>query len=126
MNHLEPLFDFRPRTDIARMLNVSPSYLSPGRLVPRSAAYQTLTDIMAYLRGETENVSMDVLGVVDLLDGDSEYSVPELARHMRLWGMETADDWLVKLHQAGAAEYFAVGGWAEVRRWARAIVMEGK
>lgn len=124
----------RPVAELARMLGVQSSVLTPSSLARGTRLSRALLIAGAMLRGEALGVAGSLDGralamaarIVAGLDADGEYSLSELARHMALWGMGTADDWLVRLHQAGAAERFEVGGWSEVRRWARAIVMEGK
>lgn len=85
------------------------------------------------LRGRDVSMAQDhdrgcyaqAAALVERLDEGDVYSVSELAAHMALWGMETADDWIVKLHMAGAPAVFAERGWCGLRGWARNIV-EGK
>lgn len=115
--------------EFARIIGVDPAQLSPSRL-PGSGLARALAYAADLLRGEDPGSGYDAdpggrarAGqIVEALDGGALYSVGELQARLRLWGMDAADDWLVRLHGAGAAVVFAAGGWCAVRRWARGVV----
>ena len=118
---------YRSRADIARMIGIDPARLSPSRL----HRDQGVLDALRYAVAALQGAPLPTVGlyataragaIVEALDGGNEYSIPELGARMSLWGMATEDDWLVRLHGAGAAAVFAAGGWCAVRRWARGVV----
>lgn len=119
----------RTLTDLAALYGVPAIRLAPSRLALGGPLVLALRYTVARLRGEAvEPVSAREWAwagsVVERLDMGDAYSLPELGARMRLWGMDTADDWLVRLHEAGARAVFAERGWCGVRMWARTIVQE--
>ena len=117
----------RTRADIARMISLDPARLSPSRLARDPDLLDALRGAATVLRGgamPTMSIYATARAgaIVEALDAGDVYSLPELGTRMKLWGMDTCDDWLVRLHGAGAASVFAAGGWCAVRRWARGVV----
>lgn len=114
-------------SDLARHMGVTPDRLSPSKLTDSSSVALCLRLAVARLRGE-EHVPMRPRewawsgALIERLDMGEEYSVERLAARMRTWGMDTADDWIVSLHRAGAPVVFAERGWCGVRQWAREVV----
>ena len=117
----------RSPSDLAALLGIKPISLAPSRLALGGPTVLALRYTVARLRGEAvEPVSAREWAwaglLVERMDEGTDYSIPELGARMSLWGMATEDDWLVRLHGAGAAAVFAAGGWCAVRRWARSTV----
>lgn len=116
----------RTAATIARAMHIDPARLSPSRLARDSDLLDALRVAVAVFRGEqVPEVSLYAKAragaLVEALDGGAPYSLPQLGARMRLWGMDTADDWLVRLHEAGARAVFAERGWCGVRMWAREV-----
>lgn len=111
---------YRTRADLARWMGVDPALLAPSRFLPGSPLYTDVQAALMHLAGVRVGLTPRAALLVERLD-EGEYSIGALTDRLAVWGMATADDWVVRLHAAGAPVEHAAGGWTRVRRWARKV-----
>jgi hypothetical protein len=120
----------RSATQVASMIGISSSRLTPSALAQDSEAARILALARDVLHGRTVGdpgayglrVWSRAHLLVERLDEGATIDVVQLGQRLVLWGMPTSLDWVARLHAAGAEEVFARGGWCAVRAWAREVV----